>query len=60
MAQQIRRWLDAGGSRQALGNVEELQAAAERVAAYYEFQPQRCGRRQINQKLRAVAQREAA
>ena len=60
MAQQIRRWLDAGGSRQALGNTEELQAAAERVAAYYEFRPERCNRRRINCELQAMVQKEAA
>jgi hypothetical protein len=60
MAQQIRRWLDAGNSRQALENVEELRAAAERVSAYYEFQPQHCDRRQINRKLQAVVQKEPA
>jgi len=59
MAQQIRCWLDAGGSRQALGNVQELQAAAKQVIAYYEFQPQRCDRRRINRKLQAVAQEAA-
>jgi hypothetical protein len=59
IAQQIRCWLDAGGDRQALGNVQELQAAAKHVTAYYEFQPQRCNRRRINRKLRAVVQEAA-
>jgi Plasmid pRiA4b ORF-3-like protein len=59
MAQQIRRWLDAGGGRQALGNVQELQAAAKQLTAYYQFQPQRCDRRRINRKLQAVAQEAA-
>ena len=60
MSKVMRRWLDAGGSLQALGDLEELQEAVERVAAYQEFQPQRCDRRQINQKLRAVGQEAAA
>jgi hypothetical protein len=32
----------------------------ERVAADQEFQPQRCDRREINRKLRAVGQEAAA
>ena len=60
MAEAMRRWLDAGRSRQALGDLEELQEAVERVAAYQEFQPRRCDRREINRKLRAVAQEVAA
>jgi Plasmid pRiA4b ORF-3-like protein len=60
MAQQIRCWLDVGGSHQALGNIEELHVAAERVTAYYEFRPDRCDRRHINRKLQAVVQKEAA
>jgi hypothetical protein len=60
MAAAMRRWLDAGGSRQALGDLDELREAVERVAAYQEFQPQRCDRREINRKLRAVGQEAAA
>lgn len=60
MVQLIRRWLDSDGSHQALGNMDELHAAAERVAAYYEFRPHRCDRRRINRKLQAVVQKEAA
>jgi hypothetical protein len=60
MAEIMRRWLDAGGGCQALGDIEELREAVERVAAYQEFQPQRCDRREINRKLRAVGQEAAA
>lgn len=60
MAQAMRRWLDAGGGRQALGDLEELRQAVERVSEYQEFQPQRCDRREINRKLRAAGQEVAA
>ncbi len=60
MAQQLRRCLDAGGSLQALGNIEELHAAVERVAAYSEFRPHLCDRRRINRELQAVVQKETA
>ena len=56
----IGRWLDAGGGRQALGDLDELRKAAERVRAYQEFQPRRCDRREINRKLRAIGQEAAA
>jgi hypothetical protein len=60
MAAAIRRWLDAGGGHQALGDVEELRQAAERVSEYQEFQPRRCDRREINRKLWAIGQEAAA
>ena len=53
-------WLDAGGGRQALGDLDELRQAAERVRAYQEFQPRRCDRRAINGKLRAMGQEAVA
>ncbi len=60
MAEAIRRWLDAGGGRQALGDLEELRQAVERVSEYQEFQPQCCDRREVNRRLRAVCGQEAA
>jgi hypothetical protein len=60
MAAAMRRWLDAGGSREALGDMEELREALEQVTAYQEFQSRRCDRREINQKLRAIGQEVAA
>ncbi|MEO7143188.1 MAG: plasmid pRiA4b ORF-3 family protein [Bryobacteraceae bacterium] len=60
MAKAIGRWLDAGGGRQALGDIEELQQAVERVSDYQEFQPQRCDRRAINRRLRDVSGQEVA
>jgi hypothetical protein len=41
MAERIRRWLDSGGDRQALGDLEELREATDRVTAYQEFRPRR-------------------
>jgi hypothetical protein len=58
MAEAIRRWLDAGGGRQALGDLEELREAVERVSEYQEFQPRRCDRREINRRLRALLDQE--
>jgi Plasmid pRiA4b ORF-3-like protein len=46
VAEAMRRWLDAGGSRKALGDLEELQEA--------------CDRREINRKLRAAVAEEVA
>ena len=60
VAAAIGHWLDAGGGRQALGDLKELRQAAERVRAYQEFQPRRCDRREINRKLRAIGQEAAA
>jgi hypothetical protein len=60
MAEIMRRWLDAGGGRQALGDIEKLREAVERVAAHQEFQPQRCNRREINRRLRDVSDQEVA
>jgi hypothetical protein len=60
MAGAIGRWLDAGGGHQALGDLEELRQAAERVSEYQEFQPRRCDRREINRKLWAIGQEAAA
>ncbi len=60
MAEAMRTWLNAGGSREALGDIEELREAFERVTSYQEFQPRRCDRRHINRRLRAISQEAAA
>jgi len=60
IATAMPRWLDAGGSRQALDDSEELRQAVERVAAYQDFQPQRFNRSEINRQLRAIGQEAAA
>src|SRR6516165_3675835 len=54
------RWLDAGGGRPALGDLQELRQAAERVWEYQEFQPRRCDRREIHRKLQAIGQEVVA
>ena len=60
MAQAVKRWLDAGGGRQALGDLEKLRQAVECVSDYQEFQPQHCNRREINRRLRAAFDQEVA
>ena len=60
MAKVVGGWLAAGGGREALGDLEELREAAERVSEYQEFQPRRCGRREINRRLRALSDPEVA
>ena len=59
IAKAMGRWLDAG-SRQALGDLQELREAVERVSEYQEFQPRRCDRREINRRLRALLDQEVA
>ncbi len=56
----LQRWLDSGRDRQALGDIEELREAAERVAAYREFQLRRLDRPQVNRKLRTLSQEAVA
>jgi hypothetical protein len=60
IAKAVGRWLDAGGGRQAIGDLEELREALERVSEYQEFQPRRCDRREINRRLRALSDQEVA
>lgn len=56
LAEALQRWLDAGGDRHALGDLDELQEAVDRVEAYRAFQPDRFDRRALNRQLRALAQ----
>jgi hypothetical protein len=61
VAKAVGRWLEAGADDgQAVGDLEELREAAERLTAYQEFQPRRCDRREINRRLRALGQEAAA
>ena len=60
MAKAIRRWLEAGGGRQALGDLEELREALKRVSEYQEFPPRRCDGREIHRRLRALSDQEVA
>lgn len=47
---------EAGGDRHALGDLDELCEAVDRVEAYRVFQPDRFDRRALNPHLRALAQ----
>jgi hypothetical protein len=60
MAQAMGPRLEAGGGRQALGDLEELREAVKRVSEYQEFPPRRGDRREMNRRLRAFADQEAA
>jgi hypothetical protein len=56
LAEAMQRLLDTHGDRQAIGDLEELREALQRVEAYQEFQPDRFDRREANRQLRALAQ----
>jgi hypothetical protein len=56
MAEAMRRLLDSEGDRLAIGDLDELREAADRVEAYRAFQPDRFDRRALNRQLRALAQ----
>jgi len=58
MAKAVSRLLDAQGDntiRDALGDLEELREAVERVEAYQRFQPDRFDRRKVNRRLKQYA-----
>jgi hypothetical protein len=60
MVEAMRRILDFDGDRHAIGDLDELREAVDRVKAYQDFQPDRFNRRELNLQLRALAQdREA-
>ena len=56
MAEALQRWLDAEYDRHALGDLDGLRAAVDRVEAYQAFQPDWFDRRALNRQLRALAQ----
>ena len=56
LAEAMQRLLDSDGDRQAIGDLDELREALQRVEAYQEFQPNRFDRREANRQLRALAQ----
>ena len=56
LAEALQRWLEAEGDRHALGDLDELREAVDRVEAYQAFQPDRFDRRALNRQLRALAQ----
>ena len=56
MAEAIQRFLDSDGDRHAIGDLDELREAVDRVKAYQDFQPGKFDRRKLNRQLRALAQ----
>jgi len=56
MAEAIRRFLDSNGDRCAIGDLDELREAVDRVKAYQDFQPDKFDRRELNLRLRALIQ----
>ena len=56
MAEAMQRFLDSGGDRHAIGDLDELREAVDRVKAYQEFQPDKFDRRKLNRQLRVLAQ----
>src|SRR5271167_3840075 len=55
-AEAMRRFLDSDGNRHAIGDLDELREAVERVKAYQDFQPDKFDRRELNRRLRALTQ----
>jgi len=48
MAEAIQRFLDSDGDRHAIGDLDELREAVDRVKAYQDFQPGKFDRRKLN------------
>jgi hypothetical protein len=57
MVEAIRRFLDSDGDRHAIGDLEELREAVDRVKAYQDFQPDKFDRRELNRRLRGIEPR---
>ena len=58
MAETVSRLFDAQDDakiREALGDLDELREAVERVEAYQRFQPDRFDRRRVNRRLKQYA-----
>lgn len=58
MAEAVSRLLDVRGNetiREALGDLDELRDAVDRVEAYQQFQPDRFDRRRVNRRLQQYA-----
>jgi Plasmid pRiA4b ORF-3-like protein len=56
MAEAMQRFLDSDGDRYAIGDLDKLREAVDRVKAYQDFQPGKFDRRKLNRQLRALAQ----
>ena len=58
MAEAVSRLLDAREDekiREALGDLDDLREAVDRVEAYQRFQPDRFDRRRVNRRLKQYA-----
>ena len=56
MTDAMQRLLGSGGDRNAMGNLEELREAMDRVTAYQDFQPDRFYRREANHQIQTLWQ----
>jgi hypothetical protein len=56
MTDAMQRLLDSGGDRNAMGNLEELREAMDRVTAYQNFRPDRFDRRGANRQMQTLWQ----
>ena len=56
MKDAMQRLLDSGGDRSAMGNLEELREAMDRVTAYQDFQPERFDRLEANRQMQTLWQ----
>jgi len=56
MAEAMRRFLDSDGNRHAIGDLDELREAVDRVKAYQDFQPDKFDQRELNRRLRTLTQ----
>jgi hypothetical protein len=58
VAEAVQRLVASGGDRQALGDLQELREAVDRLEAYEQFRPERFDRRELNQQLRSLRRQE--
>jgi hypothetical protein len=56
MTDVMQRLLDSGGDRSAMGDLEELREAIDRVTAYQNFRPDRFDRREANRQIQTLWQ----
>ena len=56
MTDAMQRLLDSGGDRNAMGNLEELREAINRVTAHQNFRPERFDRREANRQIQTLWQ----
>jgi len=56
MTNTMHRLLDSGGDRNAMGDLEELREAMDRLTAYQDFQPGRFDRREANRQIQTLWQ----